>query len=420
MFDIDKWQEIIATLTRNPLRTFLTALGVSWGIFMLILMMGAGNGLEAGAFQEFRGTATNSMFLWARQTSEAYAGFQPGRRIRMTNDDYTALAQLVPEARIIAPRNQLGGFRGGNNVTRGSKTGGFEVMGDYPQIRDIEGLLLPQGRFLNPLDIAEHRKVCVIGTRVQELLFEPGEDPLGQYIRINDIYFMVIGVFRTKATGDQAERDTQRIYVPFSTFQRAFNYGNSVSWFALTSQDAVPVSELETRVVAILKRRHSVAPGDGRAFGHFNLEQQFQRINSVFAGIRFISWTVGVLTLLAGAIGVSNIMLVIVKERTKEIGIRRAIGAKPLTIVSQIMWESVLLTFFAGYAGLVLGIGLLEGIAWAMETFEIQAGMFQAPYIEVNLAVTALIVLGFAGLLAGLLPATRAVRIRPVDALRAE
>ncbi|RMG58596.1 MAG: ABC transporter permease [Bacteroidetes bacterium] len=420
MFDIDKWQEILATLTRNPLRTFLTALGVSWGIFMLIIMMGAGNGLEAGALQEFRGTATNSMFLWARRTSEAYAGFQPNRPIRMTNDDYDALQRLLPEARIIAPRNQLGGFRGGNNVTRGKKNGAFEIMGDYPQIRDVEGVLLNTGRFLNPLDIEEHRKVCVIGTRVQELLFEPKENPLGEYIRINDIYFQVVGVFRTKSTGDRAEQETQRIYIPFSTFQRAFNYGNRVSWFALTSQDNLPVSEMEERVMSILKRRHSVAPTDNRAFGHFNLEQQYQRINSVFLGIRFVSWVVGILTLLAGAIGVSNIMLVIVKERTKEIGIRRAIGAKPASIVSQIMLESVILTLFSGYAGLVLGIGLLEGIAWAMDTFKIEAGMFQAPYIQLDLAISALIVLGVAGLFAGLLPASRAVRIRPVDALRAE
>ncbi|GAB4410255.1 MAG: ABC transporter permease [Bacteroidia bacterium] len=420
MFDIDKWQEIIATLTRNPLRTFLTAVGVSWGIFMLILMMGAGNGLELGASQEFQGAATNSFFLWAQQTSKAYKGFQPGRPMRMDNGDYEALQRELTDARLIAPRNQLGGYRGGNNVYRGTKSGGFEIMGDYPHIQEIEGLLIEQGRFINTFDIGQRRKVTVIGTRVRELLFEPDEDPVGQYIRVGSIYFMVVGVFKTKSTGNRAERDTQRIYIPFTTFQRAFNYGTRIGWFAITSRDQVPASKVEVQTLDILRRRHSVAPDDERAFGHWNLEENYKRMTSVFDGIRFISWVVGVFTLLAGAIGVSNIMLVIVKERTKEIGIRRAIGARPWSIVSQIMLESVILTVLAGYIGLMLGIGLLELVAWAMTTFQMDTGMFGIPTIDVGLALYALAVLGVAGLLAGLLPASRAVRIRPVDALRAE
>lgn len=420
MFDLDKWQEIFMSLSRNKRRTFLTAIGVSWGIFMLVVMMAAGNGLERGAKQEFQGRATNSVSMWTQRTTMPYRGLNQGRGFSMNNDDYFALKDLLPEANLISPRNQLGGYRGGNNVKRGVQTGAFQIMGDYPQIQDIEGVKIDQGRFLNMRDIEQKRKVAVIGVRVHELLFDEDEDPLGQYIEINDIGFQVVGVFSTKASGERAENETQRIHIPFSTFQNAFNYGNRVGWFSMTSQDHIPASVVEEKAKQILKARHKVHPKDPRAFGSWNTEEGFKEMNQVFFGIDFISWVVAILTLFAGAVGISNIMLVIIKERTKEIGVRRAIGAKPYQIVGQILMESIFLTFMAGYFGLMGGIGLVEGVAWAMNNFNLDTGIFMPPYVDVKLSVISLGTLILAGLLAGLIPASRAVSIRPVEALRAD
>lgn len=419
MFDLDKWQEIFNSLGKNPLRTFLTAFGVGWGIFMLIVMMGAGNGLSNGVTSEFQGTATNSFFMWAQRTSKPYRGFLAGRWFGMDLDDYEAIKRNVPEAKVIAPRNQLGGYQRGNNVTRGSKSGTFNVMGDFPQITQIEGIIITKGRFVNELDIEDRRKIAIIGTRVRDILFEKGEDPIGQSIKIQGIYFKIAGIFKTKQSGDQAERDTQRIFIPFTTFQHAFNYGNRVNWFAIRSQDNIPVSFVEDKVIALLKRRHKIAPDDERAFGHFNIQKEYSKITGLFTGITILVWIVGIGTLAAGMIGVSNIMLVIVKERTQEIGIRRAIGAKPWSIISQIILESLTLTGISGYIGMVLGIGTLELVNAALG--EGGGGMmFQNPDVDLSLILRAFAILVVAGVIAGLIPAQRAVSISTVDALRSE
>ena len=420
MFDLDKWQEIFNSIVQNPLRTIMTALGVFWGILMLVLIIGAANGLENGVNKRMGMRASNSMFLWSRSTSLAYAGFQPGRRIRMTNDDIKVIKALVSEAEYICPRNQLGGFRGGNNVVYKNKTGAFEIMGDYPEIRHVELFKIDRGRFLNQKDLIDNRKIAVIGQGVLDLMYEPDEDPIGSWIQIQGSYFQVVGIFSSTQSGNRAEREMQRIYIPFTTFQKAFNYSNIVSWFAITARRDVSVSLLEKKILNLLKRKHEVSPDDSRAFGHFNLEEAFQEAVNVLFGINTLGWIVGILTLLAGAIGISNIMLVIVKERTKEIGIRRAIGAKPIAITSQIISEAVLLTFLAGYAGLVLGIAILELISWAMISSGVDTGMFGPPSIEVGLALKALGALMIAGVLAGLLPARKAISVSPVDALRAE
>ncbi|WNJ16815.1 ABC transporter permease [Pontibacter sp. G13] len=420
MFDLDKWQEIFQSLAQNKLRTFLTAFGVFWAIFMIVIMIGAANGLEAGATTQFSGSATNSVFMWSRETTKPYQGLKAGRRVRMTTEDYEALKRELPEAKYIAPRNQLGGYRGGENVMRKGKSGAFGVYGDMPIIASIESLLLEEGRFINEMDIQDKRKTCVIGKRVKELLFESDEEAIGEYIRIQGVYFKVIGVFKTKKKGDEAEESTQNIYIPFTTYQQAFNNGNRIGWFAMTSQDGLPASIMEDRAVEIIKSRHKVHPDDNRAVGHFNLEQEYQQITNVFFGIRTLGWFVGLLTLIAGAIGVSNIMLVIVKERTKEFGIRRAIGAKPAGIFFQIVLESVVLTGVAGYLGLVVGLSLIESIAYAINEQGVELGMFGAPYIDVQLAIQALVVLIISGVLAGILPAVRALSVTPVEALRAE
>jgi putative ABC transport system permease protein len=418
MFDLDQWQEVFSSLGRSPLRTALTGIGVGWGIYMLIVMMGAGNGLQRGVGDEFSDVATNSFFVWNQRSSMPYKGFLAGRGMQMTIEDYEALRVQLPEAAALAPRNQLGGFMGGNNVSRGEKTGAFSVMGDYPQIRQIEGILIEKGRFLNPLDLAERRKVAVIGLRVQELLFEPGEDPIGQYIRINNVEFQVVGLLETKQSGERAERDAQRIYVPFTTFQRAFGLGNRVGWFAVCSQPGVPASQVEERMLALLRKRHLVAPDDERAFGHFNVEEEFQKIQGLFAGIRVLVWIVGIGSLASGIIGVSIILLVLVKERTHEIGVRRALGATPVSIVGQILLEAVVLTLIAGYIGLLAGIGTLDLINLAIGPAGV--GMFRQPGIDLTLALQALAMLGISGLAAGVLPALRAMSLSTVDALRDE
>jgi putative ABC transport system permease protein len=415
MFDRDNWQEIYATIKKNKLRTFLTSLGVGWGIFMLVIMLGAGNGLKNGVMNDFKGTATNSFFMWTQKTTKPYKGMKPGRNYNFNNGDAIALAQLK-ELSVVSPQNQLGGWRGGNSVVRGLKTGSYEVGGVYPNIAKIQLVKVVKGRFLNENDIKEKRKVCVIGARVREELFKPEEEPLGDYIRINGVYFKVIGITTPTSSGNEARNEGQRIMLPFSTFQNAFNYGDIVGWFAISSAPNIPASQAEEKVRAIIKERHKIAPNDEQAIGHWNMEVQYKKMNGLFAGINLLIWFVGIGTLIAGVIGISNIMLIVVKERTKEIGVKRALGATPLSIVSQIITESVFLTAISGYFGLVIGILLLEGVNAAIGE---NVPMFNNPTVDLNVAVTSLIVLIISGAFAGLIPATKAVAVLPVEALRA-
>lgn len=419
MFDSDKWQEIFSSLKKNPIRTFLTAFGVSWGIFMLIIMLGAGNGLENGVTKNFGGSATNSIFVWTQRTSVPYAGLPEGRSFYMRNEDMPFLLAEVPEIEHLAPRNQLRGYQSGNNVTYKTISGNFGVMGDYPAISHVTPMDMLKGRFINQNDINEKRKVAVIGTNVRDVLFGD-EDPINKNIKINGVYFKVVGVWKTKKRGNQGERDSQTVYIPFTTFQKAFNYGNIVGWIAMTIDPNKDAEVIEEKVKAVLKRRHTVAPEDDRAFGAFNAQKSFEQMNGLFSGIATLIWIVGTGTLLAGVIGVSNIMLIIVKERTKEIGIRRAIGASPWSIISQIILESVFLTSMAGYFGLIFGVFLTEVVANAMGDDPTSDTMFTNPTIDLKIALTALCILIISGIFAGLIPARKAVKIKPIEALRAE
>ena len=420
MLDLDHAHEIWTTLRRNKLRTTLTAFGVFWGIFLLMIMLGSGTGLENGAFQGFADGATNSFFVWTQTTTKPYRGLPAGRNFSLDNADVAAIRAQLPEVGVIAPRNQLGGYRGGNNVVHEHRTGGFTVMGDYPEIRAIQPLRIERGRFLNATDITEKRKIAVIGTRVRELLFERGEEPLGEYVEVNGVPFLVVGVFGSPRSGDQGDRETQTVYVPFSTFQQAFNYGERVGWLAVTSRDDLPASLAQQRVLTLLRQRHDVAPDDERALGSFNSEEEYLKLRGLFLGIRTLIWIVGLGTLAAGAIGVSNIMLVIVRERTRELGVRRAIGATPLRVMGEIVVEAVLLTSSAGYLGLIGGMLLVDGVARAISAGGARPTMFDRPGVAVASALEALGLLVAAGMLAGVVPATRAVKIRPVAALRAE
>ena len=418
ILDKDNWQEILSALKKNKLRAVLTAFGVFWGVFMLIIMLGSGNGLQNGVIKDFKKIATNSVFIWPRQTTVSYKGFPRGRRFRFNNDDIKALKDNIPEIEYIAPRNKLGGHRGISNVNRGLKNGAFSIYGDFPDIYYIKLMDITYGRFMNHLDLKEKRKVAVIGARVFKILFDPGEDPIEKYIKIQGVHFKVVGVFNSKAIGDEEEEENQAIFIPFTTFQQAFNFGNRVSWFSLTSVKYVPVSKVEKEAIALLAARHHVSPDDIHAFGHWNTEKEFQKFVDLFRGIRMLVWFVGTMTLIAGIIGVSNIMLVIVKERTREIGIRRAVGATPWKIISNIILESILLTAFAGYFGLVVGVGMLEAVSKGLNVFGNSSDMFQNPGVDFQVAIIALIVLIVSGILAGMIPAHRAVSIKPVDAIR--
>ena len=420
MFDLDRWQEIYHVLRKNRLRTFLTAFGVFWGIFMLVIMLGSGNGLQRGVTQNFGDMATNSVFIWTQQTTVPYKGFPRGRRYYFDNDDVKAIQHSIAEIKYLAPRIQAGGFMQTNNVIRGLKSGIFNIMGDYPAFNKIDPLNFIAGRFVNDLDIKEKRKVAVIGSRVVEILFKKEENPINQYIQIQGVYFQVIGIFTSKRTGEQANQENQNIYLPFTTLQQTYNYGNAVGFFSITSQDDIPVSVVEEKTIRLLKQRHFVAPADDAAVGHFNLKKEFDQMQGLFFGIRFLVWIVGTGTLLAGVIGVSNIMLVVVRERTKEIGIQRALGATPWKVISQIIMESVVLTTFAGYFGLVVGVGLLELINFLLGSGGANTEMFVHPGIDFSVAVTALSILIVAGIVAGLIPARRAVSVKPIDALRYE
>ncbi|MBW6459377.1 MAG: ABC transporter permease [Bacteroidales bacterium] len=421
IIDYDKWQEIVTVLKKNKLRTFFTAFGVFWGIFLLVIMMGSGNGLRNSALEGFGNMATNSFFMWTQRTTMPHKGFQRGRFFNFRNADTEAIKQNIPEVDKIAPRLQARGFRGGgNNVIRGERTGAFDIYGDTPLFFEIMPMIITNGRFINKTDVDERRKVIVIGNRVFQEMFKAEEDPIGEYLQIQGVYFKVVGVVKSKQRGHNAERDEGSIYMPFTTLQQTYNYGDIVGWYSITAKKGIPASEVEAKTKEFMKIRHHIHPDDNRAIGSWNMENEFNKFNNLFNGITILVWIVGMGTLFAGVVGVSNIMLIVVKERTKEIGIQRAIGAPPAAIISQIIIESVFLTTLAGYVGLVIGVGLLELVNYLLVTSGVESDMFSNPEINFNMAMSALGILVISGILAGLIPAKRAVSIKPIDALRDE
>jgi putative ABC transport system permease protein len=420
MFDYDKWQEIFNTVRKNKLRTLLTMFGVFWGIFMLMLLMGSGNGLQNGVTEDFSGWASNAGFLWSERTTMPYDGMQPGRYIQFDNRDRIALEQEIEDIEYLAPRLNLHSWNTGNNISRADKSGSFRVNGDYPEYQHIQLVDVSDGRHINDLDIRQHRKVAVIGSYVRDVLFAKQEVPIGAYIKINGIYFQVVGVFRSKRRNEQASRDEQTIYVPFSTFQKVFNQGDNIHWFAFTAKKGSSVQQVEADMKELLKKRHRIHPDDNNALGSENLEEEFAKVNRLFNGIEVFIWIVGIGTLLAGVIGVSNIMLIIVKERTKEIGIRKSIGATPWSIIGLVMQESVFITLIAGYTGLVLGNLVLGLVSVLIDSQGVDAGMFKNPEIDLGTALLSLLILVVAGALAGLIPASKAASVNPITALHSE
>lgn len=420
MFDRDRWTEVYMALKSNKLRTFLTAFGVFWGIFMLIIMLGSGKGLENGVYNGMGDFATNSVFIWTQPTSKPYKGYKQGRRYHFTNQDTKAILDNIPEVKLLAPRIQARGGDGDNNVIRGLKTGAFSILGDVPDVNLIDPVTITDGRFLNQVDINDTRKVAVIGDRVIEVLFEKDEDPIGEYIKLNGVFFQVVGTFKSMHNQGWGEWQDQCIFIPFTTLQKTYNYGNRVGHYSITSKDEYTATFVEEKVKALLKRRHSVHPDDDRAIGSENVEKEFIKINNLFMGIAGLIWIVGIGTLIAGIIGVSNIMLFIVKKRTKEIGIQRALGASPSMIISSILTESVVLTAIAGWFGLVFGVIILELLNKALESGGGDNSMFTNPEVDFNVAIIALAILIFAGIFAGIIPAKRAMEVRPIEAIRDE
>lgn len=419
MFSRDKWSEILESLTSNMFRTILTAFGVFWGIFILVILLASGTGLENGVKKGFSGVATNSMFMWAQTASQAYKGLPKGRRYNFKLDDIEAIKDEVNGLKYVSPRNQLGGFGGANNVTRGLKSGAFNVYGDYPDIINQEPTTILQGRFINQNDINERRKVAVIGEGVLQELYDFDKDPLGTYIKIQGVNFMVIGIFKKKGFGPgDNEEASKQIYTPFTAYSQAFNQGENIGWMAVTAKDGESISELKKEVFEVVKQRHTIAPKDDRAIGHFDLFEQYNKITGLFLALNAVAYFVGIMVLISGVIGISNIMLIVVKERTNEIGVRRALGATPWQIKGQILMESITLTIIAGMTGIVFATGVLI----LVNKFLPQDAdlMFVNPSVDLNSIVIALIILIISGLLAGLIPAQNAIKIKPVDALRTE
>jgi len=417
MFDLDRFQEIWVTITRNKVRSFLTGFGVFWGIFMLMIMLGAGTGLQHGMLDRLEGFATNSCFMGASTTSLAYKGFQKGRNWNLRNKDVEILRQTVPELDCLSP--MLFGGRSANNIVYNDNYGTFPIKGVFSNYNDIERQTIENGRFINEIDNIEERKICVIGNKVYEELFPTKEDPIGQYVRVWGIYFQVVGVVYGVSDVSLNGRSAESVFLPFKTLQKVINQGDIIHLLAATAKPNIPVSVLESKMKEIIKLNNNIDPADEQAIWGINLENQFNIFKYLFLGIAIVIWIVGSGTLIAGIIGVSNIMLVTVKERTKEIGIRRALGAKPRTIIGQIMWESLVLTAIAGILGLCFGVLCLH----LADTYWLQnaENMFISnPMVSFSTAVTSTIILLFFGMVAGMIPAARAMKIKAIDAIQEE
>ncbi|MFC0779390.1 ABC transporter permease [Flavobacterium sp. HJSW_4] len=421
MFSKDNWDEILQALTANVFRTVLTAFGVFWGIFILVILLAAGKGLENGVKKGFDGIATNTMFMWSQTTSKAYKGLPKTRRYDFRNSDVAALKQALPDLLYVSPRNQLGDFNGTNNVVRGTKTSAFTVYGDYPELIKQQPMDIIKGRFVNQQDIEGKRKVAVIGNGVINELYGKAEECIGTYIKINGINFMVVGVYKSKQQGGNAEQDQKNIFIPFTTFQQAFNYGDKVGWMALTAKDGSSITDLKPKILEIIKALHYVNPADDRAVGNFDLYEQYNKVQSLFNILQVIAYFVGTLVLISGVIGISNIMLIVVKERTKEIGIRRALGATPSAIRGQILSESIFLTIISGMFGIAVATGIIALLNMALDSMPPGSDtMFANPTVDLGVVFVALLILVGSGLLAGFIPAQIAISVKPVDALRTE
>ena len=411
--DIDRWEEIIVTITRNKTRSFLTAFGIFWGIFMLVALMGGSQDIQEMMASNFAGFATNSGFTGSNQTSKAYKGFRKGRYWQLELNDIERIRQAIPEIEILSPVNSKWGIKATYDKNESSSC---SMKGVYPEYAEIETPTLTFGRFINHIDIKEQRKVCVIGKQIYENLFPDGSNPCGKFINANGIYYQVIGVNTTSGNMSVNGWPPTTIVIPFSTMQQSYNFGNNIELLCYTAHPGNSIKNIQARIESVLKKAHLIHPDDKQAILNVDAEALFSMVDNLFKGINILSWMVGLGTLLAGAIGVSNIMMVTVKERTSEIGIRRAIGAKPHDIMSQILSESMVLTSLAGMAGISFAVLILQMLELGTAQSE-TPGHFQISFWT---AIGACIILLIMGMLAGLAPAYRAMAIKPIEAIRDE
>ncbi|MBR1799925.1 MAG: ABC transporter permease [Bacteroidaceae bacterium] len=405
--------ELLQTLLRNKTRSFLTGFGVFWGVFMLVALMGGGSGMKEMLNTNFEGFATNAAMVWAQTTTKPYHGFRKGREWNLTTDDVERLRQQVAQLDVISPVSS----RWGMQVVRDEHTMSCNVKGLLPEYVGVEAPKLHYGRYLNEMDIAQHRKVCVIGKRIYKTLFPAGGDPCGQFVRLDSAYYSVVGVDYGGGNMNINGSADESVVIPLTLMQQAYNLGDRLELIAFTAREGTAVADITPRVREVIARAHDVDPTDDKAVTVFNTEVLFGLMDNLFDGVDILIWLVGIGTLLAGAIGVSNIMMVTVRERTTEIGIRRAIGATPRTILTQIISESILLTAVAGMAGILFAVLVLQGMELGFTENGIPKAHFQVRFWA---ALGALALLAVLGVLAGLAPAARAMAIKPVDAMREE
>ncbi|MFV0238344.1 MAG: ABC transporter permease [Flavobacteriales bacterium] len=413
LFDRDTWDEVYEAISKNKFRTFLTMIGVGWGMFLFVTLLGLARGMQNGFDSDLKGAATNSMFVWTQQTSIPYKGFQRGRTLELRMDDMKALQEKVHEIKFIAPRS-----RNQSTFVYGTQNGNYRTFGDRPEINKMFKKKVIYGRFINQDDISKKRKVCVIGKEIWEELYPKGENAINTFIKINNVYFNVIGIYEND-TGKGFEGENSA-FIPFDTFQQLYNMGDKISWMAINVKAAYDIREVEIKIKDILKKRHNVHPEDSQAFGSFNLGDFIGKITGFMKGMQLLTMIVGVLTLFAGVIAISSILLITVKERTKEFGIRRALGAVPSQIRGQIIIESIMLASIAGIGGVILATTIL----YFINTFLIPNMEDNFPFMNATVDLTtlgiALIIMVTMAMLAGLLPAQRAISIKPIDALRDE
>ena len=420
IFKIDTWQEIYHSLQNNKLRTFLTMIGVGWGMFLFVALLGAAKGMENGFDKAFAGFATNSIFLWAQNTTIPYDGFPKGRKMDLHLPDIQVLEKKIPEIDYISPQSTRGNFGSpGEMFSKDGKKESYTLNGDYPVGNKISEKKLIFGRYINDADISGNKNVIVIGEEIYKNFFDAkkNENPLGKTVTVKGLFFNVIGVFRVQKQGGNMGSDNSA-YIPFSTFTKMYNDGDKVGFFAIVGKNDTDLNVLENTIKTELKAKYNVSPDDTNAFGSFNLGKLFGKLTGFLTGMQLLAIVVGTLTILAGVIAISNILLITVKERTNEIGIRRALGAKPAEVRNQILLESVVITITSGLLGFIFGIFLLmilNALTEGQDDFP-----FYNPTVDYGEVFAAMGVMVFLGLLIGMIPAQRAVSIRPIEALRTE
>lgn len=414
MFDGEKWAEIFDTIGKNKLRTVLTGFSVFWGIFMLIILLGTGKGLSNGFSYNFRNTAKNTIDIWGGQTTKPWQGLAVDRPIQLDTRDVEALRTAIPGLEHITGNLRV--WRGQSQLSRGKHYGNFTISGVTPEFTALQDQQILQGRFINEMDQHRTRKVIVLAEDSRDALFK-GEAPIDQWVQVNNIPFQVVGVYRFESSGRGMNQNSQ-VFIPLSVVQRVFNADQGVDkiTFSFADGSIQGAEQAERRAVAVLAARHRFDPTDDRAVHVNNNVENAQVFSQIFGGINAFLWIIGIGTIVAGIVGVSNIMLIVVKERTREIGIRKALGATPADVTGQVIMEAVFVSAVAGYFGLVCGVGLLEFIAAQVPGTD----MFREPEVDLGTALWATAVLVVAGALAGLIPARRAAAIRPIEALRDE